>query len=436
VHAVQRQVRSWLDEMVPQFNLLAYYAVGYRLARMVGYSLYRVHLDRASWEAARRALPPGAAVVLASNHRSNMDFVVTGFMVSKSVQVSYAVGEWARVWPLDRLFRSFGSYFVRRGEKDPLYHRTLEAYIQLVTRQGVTQAVFPEGGLSRDGRLRPAKLGLLDHMARAKLDPAFTRPLAFVPVGINFDRVLEDEVLVRETVAGDHPLRRRTVAQKARRLLALAGRAVSTAPVALARIVLRRPRRHGVCAIQFGAPIVFDDWAAANPHALRLEDRHARWEALRPFGDTLMHGIAAVVPATPVPLACSAAASLGPLAMEQGVPASVFAAAVRDTIARAESEGRPVVTGDAATATGAEPTSDSELGAVDDALRASEAAESVLRHALAVTSRRGILVLRDGAVRTLPGRWELVLYYAHSIAAPVPGPAPEPPEARRPLVAA
>src|SRR6185295_8230356 len=102
-----------------------------------------------------------------------------------------AVGEWARIWPLQTLIRSMGAYFVRRNSRDPLYRKVLERYVGMATAGGVTQAVFPEGGLSRDGRLRPPKLGILDYMVRS-FDPDGERDIAFVPVGINYDRVFED----------------------------------------------------------------------------------------------------------------------------------------------------------------------------------------------------------------------------------------------------
>ena len=60
---------------------------------------------------------------------------------------------------------------------------------------GVTQAVFPEGGLSRDGALKPAKLGLLNYIV-SDFSPEQERDVVFVPVGVNYDRVLEDRVLL------------------------------------------------------------------------------------------------------------------------------------------------------------------------------------------------------------------------------------------------
>src|SRR6185369_8636363 len=95
--------------------------------------------------------------------------------------------------------KRFGSYFVRRGFKEALYHKVLERYVQLITREGVTQAIFLEGGLTRDGGFRPPKLGLLDSILRVAGEPGFDRPLYIVPVALNFDRVLEDRSLLRES---------------------------------------------------------------------------------------------------------------------------------------------------------------------------------------------------------------------------------------------
>ena len=97
--------------------------------------------------------------------------------------------------PLQQLIRALGGYFVRRNSGRGLYRRVLESYVAMAVENGVAQAVYPEGGLSRDGRLRPPKLGLIDYMLKA-FDPEGPRDLLFVPVGINYDRVLEDRSLL------------------------------------------------------------------------------------------------------------------------------------------------------------------------------------------------------------------------------------------------
>lgn len=413
------RVREWLDEIVPQFNLLAYYKVGYAVGRMVAYSVYNVRLDQASLKAAQAKIPEGAAVVYVSNHRSNADFVVTGFMLSKSVQVSYAVGEWARVWPLEKLFKSFGSYFVRRGEKNPLYHRTLEAYVQLITKNSVTQAMFPEGGLTRDGKLRPVKLGLLDNMVRAKLDPAFSRPLVFVPVGINFDHVIEDENMVREA-RGETAKPQRSLGVKLYRLLALTGKGLVGIPLNTIRFLTKRLKKHGVAAIHFGDPVVFDDWYATQTPFLEEPDRHVRWEALRPFAEDLLDRVGGCIAATPVTMTCLAAQDVGEARLKVGADRGEMVAALREVQARLAAAGAPFATGD--------PYEKRQSWASDVAMQGHDLAElavdveesdelaAILDRALDVTDGRGLLFEQKGRLYIEDGAWPLVEYYANSLA--------------------
>ncbi len=177
-------------EIVPTFNAVTYFRFGTLAARWLSRAMYRVRLGYFD-ENGLGAVDPDATVVFVINHRSNMDYVLVTYLASTSSALSYAVGEWARVAVLQTLIRSMGAYFIRRDSGDPLYRKVLARYVQIATAEGVTQAVFPEGGLTRDGALRPARLGLLGYIT-AKFDPAGPRDLVFVPVGLNYDRVLED----------------------------------------------------------------------------------------------------------------------------------------------------------------------------------------------------------------------------------------------------
>jgi glycerol-3-phosphate O-acyltransferase len=410
-HRVEEKVRRWLDEIVPQFNLLAYYKVGYRLGRLIAYTTYTVRLDRASLDAAREAIPENAAVVYVSNHRSNADFVVTGFMLSKSVQISYAVGEWARVWPLESLFKAFGSYFVRRGETDELYHRTLEAYLQLITKEGVTQAMFPEGGLSRDGALQPVKLGLLDYMAKCTLDPSFDKPLVFVPVGINFDRVIEDETMTRE--ARGEPRRRRTVPQKLLRVTIGLPKLLINLIINTARFAAKRLKKHGIAAIHFGEPIVFDEWLEINRPNLAEPDRHRRQESIRPFGQQLLHSIGRVIPATPATLLCCALQAIGEPRLRDGVDRGSVLMAMRQELERCKQDGRPLALDDPFVGGRRARYRRQETADLSHAVEESEILERALDLAMDVTKRRGIFWQENG--RYFAGRWDLIGYYANSL---------------------
>jgi glycerol-3-phosphate O-acyltransferase len=185
-HRVDRYAR----EIVPSFNVYIYFRVGYALGRTVARALYRVRIGYVD-EEALALVSPQSAIVFVINHRSNMDYVLAAFLAAERTALSYAVGEWARIWPLQQLIRSMGAYFVRRNSGDPLYRVVLSRYVHMATMAGVTQAVFPEGSLTIDGRLRAPKFGLLDYMLKG-FDADGERDVVFIPVGINYDRVLED----------------------------------------------------------------------------------------------------------------------------------------------------------------------------------------------------------------------------------------------------
>ena len=189
------EVERYAREIVPAFNAYLYFRIGYWLARRVAQLLYRVRFGVTD-QGALDAVDREATVVFVINHRSNMDYVLVAYLAMNQVALSYAVGEWARIWPLQQLIRAMGAFFVRRNSKNPLYRRVLERYVAMATEGGVTQAVFLEGGLSRDGRLREPRLGLLDYMIR-NFAPEGPRDIVFLPVALNYDRVLEDRTLLR-----------------------------------------------------------------------------------------------------------------------------------------------------------------------------------------------------------------------------------------------
>ena len=281
-----REVERYAREIVPSFNAYLYFRIGYHLARRSVRLLYRVRLGYADDEALSR-IEPNASVVFVMNHRSNVDYVIVAYMAANRSALSYAVGEWARVWPLQALIRSLGAYFVRRNSNNRLYRRVLARYVQAATAGGVVQAVYPEGGLSRDGRMRPPRLGLISYMVSG-FDPDGERDLVFVPVGINYDRVLEDRSLVRSATSGKR--NRRHVA------------AVTLGFVArnICLMLRRRWYRFGYACVNFAAPISMRAYTSSRGVDIRSlgpQERHATLEAL---GADLQAAIAATIPVLPV----------------------------------------------------------------------------------------------------------------------------------------
>ena len=116
----QDKVRKYAREIVPSFNAYIYFRIGYWLARRIARLVYRVRVAFFDNEKIA-AIDPDSTVVFVMNHRSNMDYILVSFLAAEKTALSYAVGEWARVWPLQTLIRSMGAFFVRRNSDNPLY---------------------------------------------------------------------------------------------------------------------------------------------------------------------------------------------------------------------------------------------------------------------------------------------------------------------------
>jgi glycerol-3-phosphate O-acyltransferase len=370
-------VDRYVDEIVPFFNIIAYYHLGYRAAGWLLNLFYKVSVEYED-RARREQLPRDAVVVYLMNHRSNADYVLVSYALAGDVAISYAVGEWARAFPLEFLFKAFGSYFVRRRYREPLYHTVLERYVQLITRQGVTQGIFVEGGLTRDGKLRSPKIGLLDYVLGIARDPAYRSRLCVVPVAVNYDRVLEDRSLLRELAAaegGERPSRARQMSEVGHYLW-----------WNLARLVMRKWKRYGRAAVTVGVPIPLGEWFDREAELFELP-RAERLGRVQVLCDEIMVHIGQLVPVTPVPLACAAIQSVD----REFIPRSLLLDRMMEMRAElVELNGRVV-------------------RADRDIAETWERAWRMLR------MRRVLLETGDGYT-LLPRNRELVKYYANSIA--------------------
>jgi glycerol-3-phosphate O-acyltransferase len=276
------EAQDYAREIVPGFSATLYFGIAIKLARALTRMMYRVRIGKIDAELAR--IDPKATVIFVINHRSNMDYVLITWLVAGRSAISYAVGEWARFWPMSVLIRAMGAYFIRRSSRNTLYRRVLARYVQMATADGTTQAIFPEGGLSLDGRVGAAKMGLISYILAGFRPDG--RDVVFVPVGLGYDRVLEDRILTHAAGEGNRRFRAS--------LLKIAGFALKN----LWRRLRGRFKGFGSLAAGFGAPISLRAFLAMHPEATP--------EAL---GLHLMRRIERVVPVLPLPLVAAALAA-------------------------------------------------------------------------------------------------------------------------------
>ncbi len=337
-------------EIVPGFSATAYFSIAMRASRWLSTLLYDV---RIGWEDKTQATDTDATVIYVMNHRSNLDYVLVTYLVANRSALSYAVGEWARIWPLRPLIRALGGYFIRRRSRNALYRRVLARYVQMATAAGVTQAMFPEGGLSQSGHLGIPKLGLLNYVV-SSFDPE-GRDVVFVPVALNYDRVVEDTLLVEARRKGEKRFR-------------------GTIPSATAfvlryswRRIMGRVGRFGTAGVSFGEP---------------LSLKASGFDDATEVAKELMRRIAKAMPIVSVPLVASLIGD-GPVTREE------LLERVTRRLAELKAEGAALLTED-------DP-------------------ETVLEAGLVQLVNRRILTEEDGQLSVPPDRVDLLAYYAASI---------------------
>jgi len=287
---VLKKVERYAKEIAPAFNALIYYRFGCWLCKSVARLLYRVRVGFVDEEGIRR-VDPKSSIVFIMNHRSNMDYILLGFFASQRVVLSFAAGEWARVWPIQQFLRAMGAFFVRRGSGNPLYRCILARYVQMATEAGVVQAVFPEGKLSRDGRLEEPKIGLLDYMLR-EFDPDKERDLVFIPAGVNYDRIFEDRTLLM------------SIDPKAKQK-SLLGVIYTTSSFIIHNLWLMlrgRWHRFGYAVVNFGTPLSMREYVKKHKVDFKNMEKEVRIEKVKVLAQDLMHKIGNLIPVSPTSL--------------------------------------------------------------------------------------------------------------------------------------
>ena len=351
------KARRYAREIVPSFSASAYFGIGIRLARWLSRTLYRIKLG--AFDRKRlQEIDPDATVVFVMNHRSNMDYVLVTYLAANAGALSYAVGEWARVWPLAPLIHMMGAFFIRRKSRGALYRKVLARYVQLATRGGVSQAVFPEGGLSLNGYLAPPRLGLLNYIVE-DFDPK-VREVIFVPVALNYDRVLEDNFLIAADKSGTRRFRppfRTVLGAVARHLW---------------QRVTGRFKGFGVASVSFGEPLELSAFAAT-----------AKGDLTEAVGAELMHRIDDVIPVMGVPLVARSLMSKAP----------VTRAALEDDVAVALA-----------------------YCAERKLPRPRRKADAIVADALARLSARDLIRESDGMIAVTEAGQDVLAYYANTIA--------------------
>ena len=146
-------------------------------------------------------------VILVPNHQSHADYVALNYTSYKHYRMAIYIagGENLNIFPLGKIFKGCGCFFIRRSiAHNNTYRLTLEGYLYHLLIKGVPIEFFFEGGRSRTGRILPPRFGLYQMIidAHKMLPTKFKKILYFIPVSIVHEYVPEQKTLAMELKGG------------------------------------------------------------------------------------------------------------------------------------------------------------------------------------------------------------------------------------------
>ncbi|TCK03112.1 1-acyl-sn-glycerol-3-phosphate acyltransferase [Marinobacterium mangrovicola] len=130
-------------------------------------------------------------------HRSHIDYMLISWALFQQglPLPRIAAGENLNLPLVGALLKRGGAVFLRRSFlDDPLYTCLVRLYLEQLLSNEHSFEVFIEGQRSRTGRLLPPRLGLLSMLLESKTP----RPLALLPISINYDLCLDNRTYQHE----------------------------------------------------------------------------------------------------------------------------------------------------------------------------------------------------------------------------------------------
>ena len=202
--ALQAEARRCFREIAAEYDPFFISLMRPVMAALFAKLYESVEIDEAGLAEVKRAAAD-APVVFCPSHKSYVDFLVLSWLLYERGMTAphIAAGINLSFWPFGSMARRGGAFFIRRTVKgDRVYTAVLRAYVKQLLRDRFPQEFYVEGGRSRTGKLLFPKMGLVSMEVDAWLDGAADDVL-FVPVAIDYERLIEASAYVRELAGGE-----------------------------------------------------------------------------------------------------------------------------------------------------------------------------------------------------------------------------------------
>ena len=138
-------------------------------------------------------------------HRSHIDYLLLSYVIHREgLAIPYiAAGKNLNMPVVGSILRGAGAFFIRRSFRgNELYSTVMFEYLSTLIASGMPIEYFIEGGRSRTGRLLKPMPGMLSMTVRGFLNER-QKPLAFIPVYIGYEKLMESKAYQAELLGQD-----------------------------------------------------------------------------------------------------------------------------------------------------------------------------------------------------------------------------------------
>ncbi|WP_106477775.1 glycerol-3-phosphate 1-O-acyltransferase PlsB [Phytohalomonas tamaricis] len=235
-----------------------------------------------------KALARDHELVYVPCHRSHIDYLLLSYVLYDQglMPPHIAAGRNLNMPLIGPLLRRAGAFFMRRSfNGNRLYATVFNEYLHQLLSRGHPVEYFIEGGRSRTGRMLQPRPGMLAMTLRSFARQTH-RELAFIPVYIGYEKVLESGTYQKELQSG---------------------RKKKESPLDLIRVIKHLRQPFGQVHVNIGKPIdlaAFLDEHTPQWRQARAEDGKADWieQAVPRIGNEIVTRINAAATLNPVAL--------------------------------------------------------------------------------------------------------------------------------------
>ncbi|MBI4965552.1 MAG: 1-acyl-sn-glycerol-3-phosphate acyltransferase [Desulfomonile tiedjei] len=285
---IRKRAESFVDEIAADQTSQTLHFLYYLLKWLLTRVFDGMDLSPSGFSVLKRANTQGS-LIFTSCHKSHFDYLIVGYLsfINQMPVPHMAAGKNLAFWPVGRVLRTGGAFFLRRTFGGlALYTHVFAAYLKVLVKEKVNINFYIEGGRSRTGKLLPPRVGMLAFLVQA-VEEGGVEDLTFVPTFVGYDQIPEENDYLRELAGREK--------QKETFVSLIRARDILT-------------KRFGKVYVRFHEPLSFVEFCTkmgVQPNEGRLSQKETR-RLLTDFAYYLMDGIVKVGVIGPVDLFAAA----------------------------------------------------------------------------------------------------------------------------------